>query len=137
MAETYISGGDARNIADIDSDFNKIVDDDNFGQMILNVGESLQGYQSSPESSITCCGPPFVVVFMGQRSNDSIQDGYTNLHSKGYELLAIDMTTDTIAPTLTPIFGEKNVKSYTGTLNDLTDWIQNRICRLKYSELLK
>ncbi|RCN30879.1 hypothetical protein ANCCAN_23347 [Ancylostoma caninum] len=134
MADSYISGGRAKNPEDIDADINKIAADDRFGQMVLNAGESLQGYLDSPDSPIDCCGPPFVIVLMGQQSKDNIQDSYSNLHTKGYEMLAIDMTGN-VAPSLIPVFGARNVKSYTGTLDSLTSWIQDRICRIKYSEL--
>lgn len=39
MAESYISGGGAKRLEDIDADINKIVADDGFGQMVLNAGE--------------------------------------------------------------------------------------------------
>ncbi|EYC40371.1 hypothetical protein Y032_0617g699, partial [Ancylostoma ceylanicum] len=133
MAESYISGGTAKKSEDIDADINRIAADDRFGSMVLNAGESLQGYLDSPDSSINCCGPPFVIVLMGQQSKDNMQDSYTNLRNRRYEMLAIDMTGN-VAPSLIPVFGSKNVKSYTGTLDSLTDWIQDRICRIKYSE---
>ncbi|KHJ74781.1 hypothetical protein OESDEN_25603 [Oesophagostomum dentatum] len=74
---------------------------------------------------------------MGQQSKDNIQDGYSGLHNAGYELLAIDMTnSDSVTPSLVPVFGSKNVKSYTTdmTADTMAGWIQDRICRIKYSE---
>ncbi|VDK58335.1 unnamed protein product [Cylicostephanus goldi] len=149
MAATYISGGKARSTDDIGGDINKITDDENFGMFTLNAGASMEGFHNSPDSVITNFGPPFAVVFMSQKSLDDFRDAYTDLSKEvsvhhtllkykissiqGYKLLAIDLSYDgQVVPTLTPVFGARNVKAFTiaENMDTMSAWIQDRICRM-------
>ncbi|CAJ0604322.1 unnamed protein product [Cylicocyclus nassatus] len=116
MAQAYIPGGKAKSTGDIDGDIKTITKNDYFGQFVLNAGASMEGFRNSSDSVVTDFKPPFAVVLMGQKSMDDIRVAYTNLSKEGYKLLAIDLTPDgQVVPTLTPVFGAKNVKAFTNT----------------------